>query len=705
MGQSLRDWQEPAQSWKDSRPQSPMASDSGVGRQSPERAARCVVWPRPGNTGILVNMQRDKRWVAVLVAGFVVATLADNGGADKPPEIFPLEKVRRGQKGYGLTTFQGTKPERFEFEVVGVAKKLLPKMDIILVKSEDPKFNVTGFWRGMSGSPLFIDGKLACAYAYGWRFNKVALGGCTPIGYMVKEGFVPQRKVIDGMGTTRLKGKAKSRRPANARLGGTGKIKTPIAAATIKDWLRVAPERTVDSALKQLGEPRKPWLMRAPLPPGPQPAASSGRDEDGLVAASVPLAMSGFSAGALDQAKALFGDYPLSPMRGGGSGNPHEGPSKFALGSSLSVLLARGDMSMAATGTVSYVDGARVLGFGHPLFQVGEFYAPVTAAEVHTVLPSQVHAFVMASPMRELGSLVQDRQSTIMADTRLETSMIPFDIYVDSQGVDSRGGKGSSSKGEFHVELLNSRFFTGSFAGMAAFSAISHYLPDRDHATVYMESTVHVKGHKPLSFVDYLYADDGVGSVIGSARGLRVLVPLLNNPFSPVEIERVELRAKIRYEVNFGTIDELRLARAELVPGKRAHVEVTMTTYDGKRIVQKVPFDVPKSLAGSIIRVQVSAGDSATLDAAPPKSLDDLMKALGKLLPGNVFAVTLLTANEGVAIDGKLVRDLPASAVDKLHPRSRTQRANLYRPLARSTYPSKRVINGSKAILVKVADE
>ena len=118
---------------------------------------------------------------ATALLGSSVAT------ADKA-EIFPLSKVKRGQKGYGLSTFEGTTPERWEFEVVGVMKNFRPKMSIILVKSDDPKMQLPGFWRGMSGSPLFIDDKLACAFSYGWSFNKKPIGGCTPIEFMIEEG-------------------------------------------------------------------------------------------------------------------------------------------------------------------------------------------------------------------------------------------------------------------------------------------------------------------------------------------------------------------------------------------------------------------------------------------------------------------------------------------------------------------------------------
>lgn len=632
-------------------------------------------------------MHRKPLWVVPVLAMWLHLLPAHA----QPPEIYPLEKVRRGQQGYGLTTMQGTTPERFSFEVVGVTRNFLPKMDIILVKSDDPKLAVTGFWRGMSGSPLFIEGKLACAFSYGFRFNKIALGGCTPIHYMKQEGFLPPRRLPgqdDGTGL-RPAARGQAQRPGRSSSGP--------GVASMNDWLRLAPERTVASAMQTLGAPRQPWLMRAPLPRAPARVVDDG--SGGMVAAAVPLAMSGVSAPAFAVVRQLFGNYPVEPMRAGGTGSPDQGPGAFQLGGAIGVQLIRGDMSAAATGTVSYVDGNRVLGFGHPLFQAGELYAPVAAAEIHAVIPSAQSAFIVASPLRELGSLVQDRQSTIMADTNLDTRMIPVDIYVDTD----RGGQ--VSKDEFHVEVINNRFMTGSFAGVAALSAVSHYLPDRDHATVYMESTVFVRGYEPLHFVDHLYAEDGAGTAIGGARGLRALVVLLNNPFAPVSIERVELRTRIRYQANYGEIQELRLPAAELPPGRRTHVDVVMSTYDGKDIVTRVPFDVPAHLAGSIVKLEVSAGDAAPLEAAPPRNLDELMAVIRRLLPGNVLAVTLYSADQGVAIDGKLVRDLPASALDRLHPGSSTQRAAGYHPMARSIFPARRVIQGSESTLVKVADE
>src|SRR5262245_24022241 len=136
------------------------------------------------------------RGVARLCAAVGVILCVASIAHAAPPEVYPLSKVQRGQTGYGMTTMAGTTPERFTFEVVSVVHNFLAKQDIILVKSSDPKFAVSGFWQGMSGSPLYLDDKILCAFSYGFRFNKMALGGCTPIDYMKKESDAYRRTPV-----------------------------------------------------------------------------------------------------------------------------------------------------------------------------------------------------------------------------------------------------------------------------------------------------------------------------------------------------------------------------------------------------------------------------------------------------------------------------------------------------------------------------
>ncbi len=594
-----------------------------------------------------------------------------------PNEIYPLSKVQRGQTGYGMTTFAGTKPERFTFEVVSVVPNFLPKQDIILVKSSDPKLQVSGFWQGSSGSPLYIDDKLVCAFSYGFRFNKIAMGGCTPIDYMKKDG------------------EAYRRRPAVA-IGNGGKLVMPVAqSATMADWKRLTPDVDVGAAMAALGPPRKSWLLSAPLPaPVPQPGPVDGQ----VMTASVPLSVTGFSAPAFNTLSQLFADSALVPVRAGGASGARteNGPKQFVMGGSIAVELIRGDMAAAAVGTVSLLDGDKVLAFGHPMFHAGEFYAPVSTVNVHTIVPSAMSAFVMGSAVNEIGSLVQDRQAAIMADLGMRTPTIPIGITV------TRGAGKHVETGTFSVEILDSKFLTPQLAGATVMNAIQHYLPDRDHVTARVESTVRIKGHEPLTFVDYMYANDGAPSVMGGVRGLRALVPLLLNPYAPVKVERVDVKIDLRFESNFGEIKEIRVPTAELIAGERNYVDVRLTTWNGSDVFERVPVDVPRSLAGSIVQLEITAGDSAKLDAAPPVDLKSLLAAFRRLLPGNVWSATLNPADEGVAVDGKLVRDLPPSAADKLRPVAHTQRVQPYKPIARTVAPASRVIDGAQSMLVRV---
>jgi hypothetical protein len=590
-------------------------------------------------------------------------------------EVFPVAKVQRGQTGYGLTTFAGTTPERFTFEVVSVVRNFLPKQDIILVKSSDPKLAVSGFWQGMSGSPLFLDDKLVCAFSYGFRFNKVALGGCTPIEYMKREGDALRRgKVVQAA-------------------GGTFKTVQPMAAS-LADWQRLTPTVDAAAAMAALGPVRSPWLSSAPLPaPVPRPVAI----DDQTVTASVPLSIAGFTAPAFGQLSKLFGDSNIVPVRAGGSsgGKQEGGPTRFVPGGPLAVELIRGDMSASGFCTVSYVEANKVLSCGHPIFQTGETYAPVATASIHAVVPSAQSAFLMGTSINEIGSLVQDRQAAIVADTGLRSPMIPIEISL------TRGTDKHVEKSTFHVEIMNNKFLTPALAGASVMNAINHYLPDRDMVTARVESSVRIRGHEPISFVDYVYASDGAANVMGAVRGLRVLVPLLLNPYAPISIERVDLKVDLRFEANYGEIKEVKIPTAELVVGHNV-IKVLMSTWDGKDIIEDVPVEVPASLAGGIVQLEVCAGDSAKLDAPPPVDLPSLLHAFRSLLPGNVWSVTLYPADEGVALEGKLVRDLPLSALDKLHPQSHTQRAQLYKPISRTKSPARRVVNGTSSTLVRI---
>ena len=605
-----------------------------------------------------------------LCAAIFVVSGVTLGVAHAGPPVYPLDQVKAGQTGFGYTTMKGYVPEKFSFEVVGVVKNFLPKQDIILVKSDDPKLAVTGFWQGMSGSPLFVDDKVMCAFSYGFRFNKVVLGGCTPLQYMIDDAKRPRRG------------------PGGAK--GAGQL---VAANDGHD--------SVAAATAVASMTSRSVMPAAALPKRTAVAFGS----DSAMPAGVPLSVAGFSDQGFNQLQTMFSDTGILPTRGGGAAGGTQGsgvdpaaPSKFVMGGSIAVVLMRGDMSAAATGTVSYVDGNSILAFGHPFFQTGEIYAPVATSQVHTVIASSQMAFVMATPQREIGALWSDRQSSIAADLNVRSPMIPLDIDIEF------GPKGAKQHGEFHVEMVDNKFLTPGLAGSAVTNAIAYYLPDRDDVVARIKSSVRIKGGEPLAFVDYVYANDGAASVMGATRGIRVLGPLFNNSYAPVQVEAVKVSVDLTFDTNYGEIKELRLPNNQLTPGQRNYVTVVMETWNGQDIIEQVPVDVPAGLAGAFVSLEVTPGDAAKLDAAPPVDLPTLLAAFRKLLPGDVWAVSLYT-EDGLAYEGKALRDIPASVQDKLRPGTKSQKVQSYRPVVRTVSPSARALSGSASTMVRISND
>jgi hypothetical protein len=607
---------------------------------------------------------------ALWPAGLLLPLLTFNQPvASKAPEIYPLSKVKAGQKGYGMTVFQGTTPERFEFEVISVAKNFLPKQDVIIFKSNDPKMTDVGITHGMSGSPMYLDGKVACALAYGWRFTTKTIGGCTPIEYMIADAKLPLR----------------------------GPEQTSQASAD--EWkdhdpmTRFAEGRDFDS---RKNAPADAWLTRAPLPTVPA-EPTPDKDTSGLVRASVPLSISGLGPSAFEKTKEIFAPYGIEPVQGAGGGGDGAGaPTQFELGAPIGVKLAGGDVSMDGTGTVSYVDGSSVIAFGHPMFGMGEAYLPVTSAEIVTIIPSLMSSFKLSYPLRTLGSLTSDRQSSIAADTSKTAETIPVTVSI-------KMGNGAKT---FQADVIRHRFLTPQLVMIVVASAAQLYAPDITDATIMMKSTLALKGYEPLTFTDYIYSVEGASpNAVASARGLRALVPLLFNPYQPVRLDRLDIDVQVTFKADYTEITALRVPKTELPYGEKTYVEAVLRPYGGKEYVEKIPLVIPERLAGSLVKLEVVPGDAARPDVATPDSLDDVIAALRKTYPATTLVTTIYTPDEGLSVDGKALPDLPDSAMDTARMNTTTKRSDSYRTLARTVTPAKRVVIGRQELVVKIADK
>ncbi len=302
------------------------------------------------------------------------------GNARAAVETMPVEELRRGMLGIGRTVFQGTRIDTFQVEILGVLHNAIgPRSDLILARLSGGPLSNTGVILGMSGSPVYVDGKLIGAVSYRvGAFAKEPIAGITPIAAMVDL----------------------FNRPA-------------------------APEGVSSAArLKKAGARRLIDL--------------AGMDAAELTPISLPIVISGFAPQAVEDFRQAFSDLGWTPVQGGGGVDPGLPAGGFEPGAALGVQLVRGDLSVTGIGTLTHRDGDRVVGFGHSMIFGGATAFPMTGAYIHEVLPSQSASFKLGVAGRTMGAIVQDRAPGIAGTIGLEVDMMPVQINLRSPGKEAQ---------------------------------------------------------------------------------------------------------------------------------------------------------------------------------------------------------------------------------------------------------------------------
>lgn len=561
--------------------------------------------------------------------------------AASAPVLLPLSQVRPGMLGEAVTVFEGVKPEPFKVRVLSVVPNFLPKQDIILIRAEDPRVANCGIAAGMSGSPVYVDGKLMGAIAYGWSFAKEALAGVTPIESM-------------------LAGRQRPRRPPG----------DPFLADN-------------GSALAS-GRPA-------------QPAAALSDGEPRLQPASLPLAVSGISDVALRDLGESLRPFGLVPVRAGGAGEKKQTSAKAEAlqpGATVGVALIRGDISAAAMGTLTQVEGGTVVAFGHPLLGLGEVELPLVSGEVHAIVASLSSSMKLASPLNEIGAVVQDLPTGIVAELGRRAPWVAVEVTVTGRG---------DKKTSFRTQVVPHRRLLPLLAGTVIGSALAEVEPDVTDMVIAMTTRLDVRGAGRVEVRDQLFSNEGLSSRVQSqARGLKALSDLLGNPFEPAVIDRIDVDIRVEYRNDVAEIVGASLPDERVRPGETMPVRVVLRPYAGKEFVEVVPVLVPRALAGKTIKIDVAAGGLVRPDMPKPESLRGLMENLGVSYPGKSIVVSVSTPDSGVSLRGRLIPSLPDSALDTLRSANQTRRADAYRVAERTHHPCDRLVSGRQELTARV---
>jgi hypothetical protein len=338
-----------------------------------------------------------------LVASLAGATV--HAGA---AEILPLSQVRPGMIGVGRTVFEGSRVDEFKVEVIGVLENVLgPGASLILARFEGGPLEKTGVIAGMSGSPVFIDGKLVGAVSYSFPFAKETIGGVTPIADMM----AATQSTAPRAASTRFV----------ARLGRGGPARPLDRAAVIAALQRPLRAVTPDASL----------LRGFPLPPELSGAS--------LMPLSLPLTFSGFEPSTFEWARGVFSGLGFAPVMGASRGAaPGVEAPPLEPGSAVGVSLIDGDFDLSASGTVTYIDGERLYAFGHPFYNLGPTQFPLKKAFVYSVFPSLYSSFKITAATDVVGTMDQDRASAISGHLGPAPRMIPVEVHLTTSRAQER---------------------------------------------------------------------------------------------------------------------------------------------------------------------------------------------------------------------------------------------------------------------------
>jgi hypothetical protein len=592
-----------------------------------------------------------------------MAQVAPNGA-----KIFPLAEIRRGLHGVAYTVFEGVVPEPMEVEILGVLKDAIgPGQDMILARLKGEKPEYTGVVAGMSGSPVYVDGRLVGALSYRIGvFSKEPICGITPIEQMfeVRDGVAGSGMRVAGVGD------------------GLGQKQIPFG-------------NDKHGNDKQESDNRR--------------AVAGGGEVEPIETA---LVFGGFSQEAVDRFGDRFRALGMTPVAGlGGAAEAGtKQPEPLVPGSAVSAVLVRGDLSISGTCTVTYVDATQLLACGHPITQFGPVEMPMTKAEVLATLASPLNAFKIINTTETVGSFTEDRASAILGRFGESARMIPVSVEVVPAAGEAAGspikevsaqvrgtgtglpipetGQRPGAKGGMHFEVLDNRMLTPSAMLVSVYESLEGTNAAAAEMSYRMTGELTLKGLPPVRLEGMMAPTEGMSGAIASALYVNERFSrLYGNAVEQPEVTGLRLRMEALPERRSAVLEGARLGRTEVRAGETLEVEATVHPYQTEAQVVRLKVKLPETLTPGPMRIVV--GDGASLDrltmpggvgfGAPPHpvALADAVAQINRMHPNDRVYVTLLDHTAQASLDAESLPGVPLSMANVLEPLKASQKLQL----------------------------
>jgi hypothetical protein len=536
--------------------------------------------------------------MVVVAARAILAAIALSALLPGQTRFLSLADVKPGMRGTGRSVFSGDRVEDFQVEILGVLDNVGPRQSLILARLSGGPIARTGVMQGMSGSPVYIDGKLAGAVAMAFPYAKEPIAGIRPIEEML--------------------------RVSDSAAARTNRTPAQRASAIAKGDL----------------------LASLPRP------STLDMGDSKLIDIATPVSFSGFTQQAIaafaPQLRAL-GLEPRNGVSGGGARPGAMGnPSRLEPGSMVSVQLLNGDMSIGADGTITHIDGNKVYAFGHRFLAVGTTDLPFARAEVIALLPSVNTSFKISAAREPMGSISQDRNTAVFGSLGRRAALVPLSIVVKHAS-----GKTSA----YRMEMVNDRVLSPFLMQMALFSAIDATERGVGPSSFAVKGEFDFQGVAPVRITN-IYAGDAGSALQASLSAAIPLAYVLQGGFDNLQLRKVALEIESFDEKKQLQIDQVLADRREVHPGETVELNVTLAGENGIEIVRKVPYKVPIGAPAGPLFFTVADGNTTNMTdfrqvlSATPKSPAQLVDVVNQLRANTRAYVRAWRADPAFQLEG-----------------------------------------------------
>ena len=568
-----------------------------------------------------------KHRASVAVVAFVLSLAV---GLPAQNRFFPVEELRPGMTAVGRTVFEGERLDEFKVHILGVLRNVIgPKRDLILARLEGGPLANAGVIAGMSGSPVYIDGRLVGAVSYSLgEFSKEPIAGITPIAEMIADATLasPRRQL------------------PRVEVAGT-----------------LTPE-SFQASLRQA------FSLTRPFAQSPGDVQVLGDVSAGLGTLlrpiATPLSLGGFDPSIVAPVTSIFHEQGFVPMLAGAAQSPAStraaSAPRLRPGDPIGVALMSGDLEIGATGTVTDIDNDRIYAFGHPFYGLGPTQFPLTRAYVHAVLPSLQASQKIASTGEVIGVISQDRATTIAGTLGKGPTMIPIKLTLNNT---ERGFKKT-----FTMAIVNDELFTPILAYMSILNTLQSYERQNGVGTYALKGSANIKNHGAIAFEDLFTGDQPSSGAASSVVG--PINFLLRNSFEGVEFEGLNLEIDASEQPRSATLERAWVDSTRIKAGTTVDLKVLLRTYRGEEITKSVPIRIPANATGSVsimvadaVRLSQWEARELQLQPAQTRGLPQMIRLLNDAKKNNRLYVRMVTRDGGAVVRGESLAALPPSVL------------------------------------------